>query len=389
MADRSTLLVTPADLAQEIGALRQRSADLAAPAVPADLAAPAAQRSGSGRAPRILVLDVRWSLAAPDGRAAFAAGHIPGAVYVDLDTELASHGPATSGRHPLPSDEVLTGAARRWGLRPGDRVVAYDGGGNLAAARAWWVLRDAGIDVRLLDGAWPAWQAAGLPVETGEGGVIDTEIDAATDTDTHTRTQPLAVAGGHMPRLSMDEAAALAREGVLLDARAAERYSGDTEPVDPRAGHIPGARSVPTTLNIDADGKFLSRSQLRERFAAVGVQFDAGGPTARATGIDSDSDTGIDSDSDTDTDTDTGIESDTDTATGIDSDTDVGAELAASIAPASANGAGVGAYCGSGVTASHTLFALELAGVRGALFPGSWSQWSNDPERPVATAPRP
>ena len=294
MADRSALLVTPHELAQE---------------------------SGSGRAHRTLVLDVRWSLQQPDGRAAFAAGHVPGAVYVDLDTELASHGPATSGRHPLPSDEVLTRAARRWGLQPGDRVVAYDGGGNLAAARAWWVLRDAGVDVRLLDGAWPAWQASGLPIETGDG-------VGAGGSSADTEPTNITLSGGRMPRLTMDEAAALARDAVLLDARAAERYSGASEPIDPRAGHIPGARSAPTTLNIDADGRFLSAEELRERFAAAGVRFDADDPA-------------------------------------------------------------VGAYCGSGVTASHTLFALELAGRRGALFPGSWSQWANHPERPAATGPLP
>ena len=289
MTDRSALLVTPAVLAGELE-----------------------RQSGAGEdAPRTVVLDVRWSLGVPDGRPAYRAGHVPGAVYVDLESELSGHGPATEGRHPLPTDEALTQAARRWGLRANDRVVAYDSGGNLAAARAWWLLRDAGLDVRLLDGAWPAWQAAGLPVETGD--VTPRVSDALT------------LAGGRLPRLALTNVAAWAREAVLLDARATERYTGDTEPVDPRAGHIPGARSAPTTANLAADGTFLSGPELRARFEAVGV----------------------------------------------------------------ARGERVGAYCGSGVTASHTLFALELAGHSGTLFPGSWSQWANHPELPVATGPTP
>lgn len=287
------------------------------------------------------MLDVRWSLAEPDGRAAFSAGHVPGAVYVDLESQLSGHGPATAGRHPLPGDELLTNAARRWGLRPGDRVVAYDGDGNLAAARAWWLLRDAGVDVRLLDGAWPGWIEAGLPIETGtdeagtdEAGALEASaVEASavessvvgTSGDGHPE---ITLVGGRMPRLTIEEAAVWARDAVLLDARAAERYSGDSEPIDPRAGHVPGARSLPTTGNIDAAGRFLELQELRARFEAAGV----GVPAADER---------------------------------------------------------VAAYCGSGITASHTLFALELAGHRGALFPGSWSQWANHPELPVATGPLP
>lgn len=334
MTDRQALLVTPEALAAELKAelkaeleaeletdLTVKVGDETAAELVGDpdmdLAARQRRRAHARASEaRTLVLDVRWSLAEPDGRASFAAGHVPGAVYVDLESELSGHGPATAGRHPLPGDEALTLAARRWGLRPGDRVVAYDGGGNLAAARAWWLLRDAGIDVRLLDGAWPAWVAAGLPVETG-----DHSADAETDT---ADSSLLTLNGERMPRLTLEEVASWAHEAVLLDARAAERYSGEAEPIDPRAGHVPGARSLPTSENLDAEGRFLPAHVLRERFEAAGVAFEATGPE-------------------------------------------------------------VAAYCGSGITASHALFALELAGRRGALFPGSWSQWANHPELPVAT----
>jgi len=262
-------------------------------------------------APRTHVLDVRWTLPRPDGRPAYREGHLPGAVYVDLESELSAHGPATAGRHPLPDAAALTAAARRWGLRPDDRVVAYDGGGNLASARLWWLLRDAGFArVRLLDGALPAWVAAGFPIEVGE-------VTSEPGT--------VELASGQMPRIELEDVAAFARNGILLDARAPERYAGREEPIDPRAGHVPGARSLPTAGNLAEDGRFLPADALRERLAATGA---------------------------------TGDEP-------------------------------VGAYCGSGITASHELFALTLAGVDGALFPGSWSQWSNHPELPIATGETP
>ncbi len=261
----------------------------------------------------VRVLDVRWRLGAPDGRAAHAAGHVPGAVYVDLDTELAvpaaEHGPE-DGRHPLPTREALQAAARSWGLDDGDAVVVLDDWNGLAAARAWWLLRHAGVaDVRVLDGALPAWRDGGHPLEQGDVVPVPGSV---------------TLSWGHQGVLDTDGAAALPARGVLLDARAAERYRGDVEPVDPVGGHVPGARSAPTTANLDADGRFRSPEELRAAFAAVGVTDD---------------------------------------------------------------GAPVGAYCGSGVTASHTVLALELAGVRAALYPGSWSQWSNTHGRPVATGP--
>jgi thiosulfate/3-mercaptopyruvate sulfurtransferase len=257
-----------------------------------------------------VLLDVRWALGGPPGREAFVEGHIPGAVFVDLDTELAAHGaPATEGRHPLPSVAALQDAARRWGVRAGAPVVAYDGGGNLAAARAWWLLRWAGVeDVRLLDGALPAWVAEGRALETGAG--------------TAPAPGDVTLRGGALPTLALEEVAAFASAGVLLDARAGERFRGEAEPIDPKAGHVPGARSAPTTGNLAPDGRFLGADALRARFAALGA--DGAGDAA------------------------------------------------------------VGVYCGSGVTAAHEIAALAIAGVDAALFAGSWSQWSNH-DLPVAT----
>lgn len=252
-----------------------------------------------------VVLDVRWSLGGPPGHGEFLTGHIPGAVYVDLDTELASHGAPADGRHPLPSVSDLQAAARRWGVHDGDAVVVYDGFGNLAAARAWWLLRWAGVaDVRLLDGALPAWTAAGGPLTT----------DDVTPPAGDVTLKPGSLR-------TLDATGVQAYDGVLLDARASERFRGETEPVDPKAGHIPGgAISAPTTGNLAPDGTFLPAEQLRDRFAALGVQ----------------------------------------------------------------DGRPVAAYCGSGVTAAHEIAALAIAGHDAALYPGSWSQWSNL-DLPVAT----
>ncbi|WP_458042229.1 MULTISPECIES: sulfurtransferase [Bacteria] len=260
---------------------------------------------------QVRVLDVRWRLDRSDGRPDYLAGHIPGAVYVSLDDELAAHGEPADGRHPLPDAASLQAAARRWGINDGDTVVVYDDLKSLSAARAWWVLTDAGLaDVRILDGALRAWTAAGLPLE--EGDVVPVPGSVALST-------------GRLAQVSIDEAAELAASGALLDVRAPERYRGDVEPIDPRAGHIPGSISVPTTGNVDADGRFLAPAALRVRFAEAGV--DAASPVAVS--------------------------------------------------------------CGSGVTASHAFVALRLAGLTPTLYPGSWSQWSNHPDRPVATGPNP
>ncbi|MBO3088516.1 sulfurtransferase [Cellulomonas dongxiuzhuiae] len=255
------------------------------------------------------LLDVRWALGRTDGHERYLAAHLPGAVYVDLDTELAAPPSPAAGRHPLPDVTDLERAARRWGVREGGAVVAYDDAGGTSAARAWWLLRWAGVrDVRLLDGGLAAWVAAGYAVEPG---------------DVTPEPGDVVLVPGALATVDADGAAALAADGVLLDARAAERYAGDVEPVDPRAGHVPGAVSAPTAANLDDAGRFLPADALRARFAAAGVT-PGGGP--------------------------------------------------------------VGVYCGSGVTAAHEVAALASVGVDAALYPGSWSQWSNDPSRPAATA---
>lgn len=258
-----------------------------------------------------IVLDVRWQLGGPDGHPDYRAGHIPGAVFVRLDDDLAAHGEPRDGRHPLPDAGAFQASARRWGIADGDTVVVYDDWQGYGAARAWWMLRDAGVDARVLDGGLSAWRAAGLPLEQGdvvpaEGGVT--------------------LHPGQMPQLTIDEAAALAAspDGVLMDARAGERYRGETEPIDPRAGHIPGAISAPTSENVNADGTLRSSAELRARFAALGV-----------------------------------------------------------------GDARVGVYCGSGVSAAQEVLALAVAGREAALYPGSWSQWSNTAGRPVATGDLP
>ncbi|WP_062287331.1 sulfurtransferase [Demequina phytophila] len=257
----------------------------------------------SSAPPRLL--DVRWSLAQPNGLADHAAGHLPGAVYVDLDTELADIGDPRRGRHPLPPRDALEAAARRWGLEDGDAVVVYDAGHGFGAARAWWLLRHAGVDVRILDGGFAAWVLAALPVETGEVAPAPGRVTLGWD---------------GMPAIEADDAAAWPARGLLLDARAGERFRGEVEPMDPVAGHIPGAINAPTSENVAASGLFLSGAELEERFAGLGV--------------------------------------------------DPATEVAV--------------YCGSGVTAAHQIAALEIAGVRAALYPGSWSEWAHQ-GREVAT----
>ncbi len=253
------------------------------------------------------LLDVRWQLGGPPGIDAYRAGHLPGAVYVDLDAELAAAPSAAEGRHPLPDIADLQAAARRWGLRTGSAVVVYDDSGAMSASRAWWLLRWAGVeDVRILDGGLDAWTADGAVLETGDRTPEPGDVELSP---------------GHMPTVDAEGAAGWAGEGLLLDARAGERYRGEQEPVDPRAGHIPGAVSAPTAENLDADGRFLPTDDLTRRFAALGA----------------------------------------------------------------ANGGDVAVYCGSGVTAAHEAAALTMAGLTPVLYPGSWSQWSNDPQRPAAT----
>ncbi|MFF8862948.1 sulfurtransferase [Streptomyces sp. NPDC015139] len=262
-----------------------------------------------------VLLDVRWQLSvakaagAPafDGRAEYAAGHLPGAVFVDLDRELAAAAGA-HGRHPLPDLAEFGAAMRRAGVSADRPVVVYDGGQGWAAARAWWMLRSTGHpDVRVLDGGLPSWQ-----------GDLSTGTPAPAEGD----FVPAPTAAG---LLDADGAAALARTGVLLDARAGERYRGEVEPIDRVGGHIPGAVSAPTTENVGPDGRFLPAAELRDRFKALGVSGDTR----------------------------------------------------------------VGVYCGSGVSGAHEVLALAVAGVPADLYVGSWSEWSSDPARPVAVGADP
>ncbi|MGF0169652.1 sulfurtransferase [Streptomyces sp. NPDC002285] len=264
---------------------------------------------------RPVLLDVRWQLSLAkasgeppfDGRAEYGAGHIPGAVYVDLDRELAST-PGSRGRHPLPDLAEFGRAMRRAGVTSGTPVVVYDGGQGWAAARAWWLLRWTGHpDVRVLDGGLPTWE-----------GPLETSVPTPAGGD----FEPVPGATG---LLDADAAAALARSGVLLDARAGERYRGEVEPIDPVGGHVPGAVSAPTNENVTADGRFRPAEELTARFKALGA----------------------------------------------------------------AEGTEVGVYCGSGVSAAHQVLALEVAGIPAALYVGSWSEWSSDPSRPVAVGADP
>jgi thiosulfate/3-mercaptopyruvate sulfurtransferase len=202
------------------------------------------------------VLDVRWSLAGGPGREEYETAHVPGAAFVDLEQALS--GPAGSGgRHPLPEADAFETAMRQAGVSSSRPVVVYDAADATAAARAWWCLRYFGHrDVRVLDGGFAAWTAAGFPTSQ--------QSAAAAAGDFVARP-------GQMPMLSVEQAAALGRDGLLLDARAAERYRGDVEPVDPVGGHIPGAISAPTGENVGPDGRLRSPQELRRRFEALGA----------------------------------------------------------------------------------------------------------------------
>jgi thiosulfate/3-mercaptopyruvate sulfurtransferase len=253
------------------------------------------------------LLDVRWELNGPPGRPQYEEGHIPGAVFVDLETALA--GPAgDGGRHPLPAADDFEAAMRTAGVSGEKPVVVYDAGTSVAAARAWWLLRYFGHpEVNVLDGGFGGWVAAGLAIERGE-------VEAEPG--------DFVARPGGMRLLDAVGAEHLAAgAGLLLDARAPERFRGEHEPIDPVAGHIPGAVNLPNASLLDATGRFLDAGALRARFETAG---------ARA-------------------------------------------------------GTEVGAYCGSGVSAAHEVLALEVAGIPGALYVGSWSEWIRDPTREVAT----
>ena len=262
------------------------------------------------------VLDVRWRLGGPPGVDIYVAGHVPEAVFVDLDRDLAGP-PGPGGRHPIPAAAAFEAAMRRAGVSAGRPVVVYDDADSTAAARAWWLLRYFGhSSVRVLDGGFRAWTAEGEPVSSGPP-----LLAAAGD---------FTASPGHLALLDADGAAVMASTGLLLDARTGERYRGQSEPIDPVAGHIPGAVSAPTADNVHPDGTFLAAADLTARFTALGA---APPPAPRG--------------------------------------------------PAPA----VGVYCGSGVTAAHEVLALAIAGISAALYVGSWSDWITDPARPVATSP--
>lgn len=261
-------------------------------------------RSQMGTAAAPAILDVRWRLDRPDGRPDYLAGHIPGAVYCSLEDDLSDHSRRGCGRHPLPDGADVQAAARRCGVRRDQQVVVYDDWNRAGSARAWWVLTAAGLgEVRILDGGLAAWVNAGGVLQAGEVEVAPGDVSVG-HTDLY--------AGGRLTLAAEQIAEGEVR--TLLDARAPARFRGETEPVDPVAGHIPGARNLPSTSVLGATGEFLPDPALAALIAALGA--DRGGP--------------------------------------------------------------VGVYCGSGVTASVVLAALNIAGVDAALFPGSWSQWSGE-----------
>jgi len=257
-----------------------------------------------------VILDCRHDLARPRwGADAYAQGHIPGASFASLDHDLSGPITAASGRHPLPDRETFAATAGRWGIGPGTQVIAYDQGNGAFAARAWWLLRWMGhAQVAVLDGGFAAWLTAGLPA-----------------TREPPRVTPRSFTGAPAAAAALDSETVqreLSRGGIrLIDARAADRFAGHNETIDPVAGHVPGARNHPFTQNLDAHGRFLPREALRERWLAS----------------------------------------------------------LAGCAPER-----VVAMCGSGVTACHNLLALEIAGLVGArLYAGSWSEWIRDPSRGI------
>jgi thiosulfate/3-mercaptopyruvate sulfurtransferase len=206
-----------------------------------------------------IVADVRWSLGGPPGKPDFVASHIPGAVWIDLEAQLASP-PGAGGRHPLPRIDVFQQAMRDIGVCEDSLVVAYDAATSQAAARLWWLLSDAGHhQVRVLNGGLAAWIAAGLPTVSGPG-ALSTKGD-------------FVARPGQRAQLNAAEIAATLGESdglTLVDVRAPERYSGDKEPIDPVAGHIPGAINMPATANLDVDGRFLPPAEIAARYAAAG-----------------------------------------------------------------------------------------------------------------------
>lgn len=262
-----------------------------------------------------VVLDVRSTMGGFDDRAEYQRQHLPLAVFLDLDTELAAE-PGEGGRHPLPAPAKLQKVLRAAGINSDSMVVVYDAVDGSIAARAWWLLRWAGHRaVTVLDGGFAAWTAEGRPVTSEIPSPVTGNID---------------VHPGGMPVLDAEQASQLARQGVLLDARAPQRYAGEVEPIDSRAGHVPGAVNAPFAAHLGSDGHWHPAAALAELFSGLGVRPERP----------------------------------------------------------------VGAYCGSGVTACSVVLALEHAGLTdadhpAALYAGSWSHYILDSRRPVATGPAP
>jgi len=266
----------------------------------------------------LAIVDCRFELSDPQaGRRLYLASHIPGARYADLNEDLSGPVTPASGRHPLPRPERFAATLARLGIEKGVQVVAYDAANGAFAARLWWMLRAWGHpEVAVLDGGYPAWIAA--------GGAVAAEADSASPRSQAPGTHADVGRIEAWPVVTTAQVAALSSDPsrLLVDARAAERYSGSLEPIDTVAGHIPGAENHPFSSNLAADGRFLSAPQLRQRWQ---LRLRARQPSA------------------------------------------------------------VVAMCGSGVTACHNLLALEIAGLPGAqLYAGSWSEWIRDSNRPIA-----
>lgn len=263
-----------------------------------------------------VVVDCRFDLKDPAaGRAAYDRGHIPGARYAHLDDDLSRRPSPSEGRHPLPDTARFAATLGRWGITAGDTVVCYDEGSGAIAARFWWLLRHVGHPAcGVLDGGFAAWQETGLPQER------------RTPTWAPRHYEPRST-GAQRTVATADLAARLAAGDLLLDARAAPRYRGEQEPIDPVAGHVPGARNRPFSSNVTAKGRFRPAGELRRELLEL---LDGRAPSAAI------------------------------------------------------------AMCGSGVTACHLLLALEVAGLPGAaLYAGSWSEWIRDASRPIETGPEP
>ena len=261
-----------------------------------------------------VIVDCRYDLANEEwGVSLYREGHLPGAVYASLSHDLAAEPDGTNGRHPIPSPEKMAATFSRLGIGPGVQVIAYDQDTGMYASRLWWMLRYLGHDsVAVLDGGWAKWQREGRPARSGD----ETNVAQVFVPDVR---EAMRLSLGDVERLSGNPSA------VLVDARAAERFEGKTEPLDRVAGHIPGARNFFYRQNVAADGTMLPADTLKQQFAAA-----LGGREP----------------------------------------------------------SDVVMYCGSGVSACHNLLAMEHAGLKGTkLYPGSWSEWAADPKRPVETGP--